>query len=378
MKLKFTIILIIYTFHLKIASQIIKYPSIILNNEFGFTIARPAEKNNGFPDVTIGRFAPSLSIKAYEKLYFGINYDITKGKINGISIPTLNAFGLHTKYFIGSIFNDPLFQNRILFNVDLSVLKSNYSFDNSMQFGIYKLQSFKNTLAAASFNLNFRAYKSLYINAGYVLQYYSINKKCIHNGPSAGFSYNINEKRKLIPRDLEPIKIEETSNQKKKSIFLKQHKINLAYSYLFDDDDSGYLFYYSLSTFKLKYTISLSNNFDIGAVVYQMNEKNPKNYPSNQYTLFGGIANVNIFNNKDFNRGYFELGFLRGNLCICDDNLPVKRSDLNYIPLGIGYEQKFKSNKLSLSFFATKYISLNTGKKSQSYLFPFIGLNYDL
>jgi hypothetical protein len=100
---------------------------------------------------------------------------------------------------------------------------------------------------------------------------------------------------------------------------------------------------------------------------------NSNYYLPEKFTLFGPLIQYKASSYKRI-QGYVDMGFLRGNYCLCDI-VPIKKSNLNYLSTGLGaYIELFEKTYLEIGY-ATAF-SLNNPDNKFYYNLYRVGLSY--
>jgi hypothetical protein len=354
--------------------QVTKLAPFIFGIESGGQLLVPYKPGNGFPTAYDLMFKPFMNFKIVDNFYLGASYSYEFGKYNNIRTPTLNAIGPQALIILNPFYKKSNYSNRFLFEFQLQYMLSDYYPDSQQQFGIKKTDLFDSGYFDVSLTCDFNMYKSIYLNFGYQYLYYTYNNK-FRKSPKLALQYHFGERR------IKNIKPKEKEN---KSIgifdfhyllrenFLDFCSINFTYSYIFDNSVENEIM--TLSSVNLALKTALLEGLEIGYSYSLLFQKN--NEQREQFFLHGPFIDINLFKTKNINRGFLSSGFYFGNYNMCTDGNPEKKDGLRYVRLGFGYEHKFFIKNLFFKFHADKYLAVNCGTESSSYLFPFAGFSY--
>ncbi len=306
------------------------------------------------PRFWILRFAPYASFKINKNIYLGINYEYQFGKIERNSFPTQNGLGIHSRFFLPFGNTNFLTKNRFKFYTSFEWLKLDHYLDPNSDYGFSKLNGLKNN----NFNLlvgsNIRILNSWYLNLAIRPMFFSKGHSFLFSQKGA-IEYHFSERRLPYIKQ-QPKRFEH--NTKKKRPFDLSHIFNKttlggSYTFIWDNNNTDQKFYYKESTINLNISTSITSDIDFGIAVLPIWTKSLSKSPE-RFLLLG------VFTQYDFlrlesgkSRLFAETGFYKGNLCTCGNDVPFYRPNLNYLPIGGGYEIKIAKNRplfLDLSF----------------------------
>ncbi|MBK7410405.1 MAG: hypothetical protein IPL49_01005 [Saprospirales bacterium] len=374
---KISLLILIQVLLLPVLSAQTVRPRIIAGTETGGTVIHYAQRTGISPSVDWAlRFNPYVMVRIGRHFFPGIGVSREAGRFRGMPLGPLNGVGLHARYYVPLAIKDDWIMDRFRFFGEGAW----YLLDHSVsdQTGIQVLDGFSNHEIRLLAGVNFRAFSGLYLTMTYHTRFYSQGKPFLFN-PSVALEYHFGEKRApFTPAapppapDRKPFKVYDPEG------FLKKVVLGASYTFIFDDQNTGDLFYYKEHTVNLNAAVALGADLDLGIAWLSIGAREGTN-PSQRYTLAGAFLQYNFLRNHPSIRAFAETGFYRGNYCTCGDEAPYFKPNLSYIPFGGGLESRlFKSPHwyLDLSFLWYQLVSRVPDEYPYAFSQYIFGLNY--
>jgi hypothetical protein len=378
--MKLRIVSICLIFPALLVAQVSKYPSFIAGTESGGVFSIPnADSPIDFPRYWALRFAPHASFRVYKRFYAGLQFEYSFGEFEYERLPSTKGAGVTLKYLFHNNNSNRFLRNRFIPYTELSWNFLNYTIDYSKNYGVEPLGKFSNHNIQGLLGLNFRLFDRLYLDYAIRLMFYSQNEKFKLTN-RVGLQYHFGEKREFRASTVQTT-TDKTIDKKRLGwfdfrYFLKNRLLTLRYAYVFSEFNTNDIFEFQQSSVPIAFTISLSSDLYLG-LMYQPMWISVRNKGSDFVYMVGPLLQYDLIRKPTERRFFIELGYFRGNLCACGEDVPFKKGNLSYFPTGIGYEQRIKHTKLYWSLSAHRYnILTNLPFYKGSFVHPTVGIVY--